>query len=219
MFDHNNNSIIKLEKPEKINKMPTFSETLEKLKNMQPVKPLSKDATEKKNTAPLSLKSELNEFYSNPSNLKIAKEIIKNSKKKSKSKGEKLISFRMYDFAFANLRGLITDKDGNFIKSDYEHHLGKYSKSNFDTFCRGEKLQLEDIQTTIGQLSILKFTIVKDIHTWLEKNYDLVREKMTNSNKEARKNKKEKKEKNNKKNKTYDGRNDINNSSKKQKIN
>lgn len=88
--------------------------------------------------------------------------------------------------------------DNNNIKkiniyNDYRAQLKSYSKLNFDTFRRHERISFyidnnEFIETTVGQLNFFRWVFNNNIINYVLDNYDIIYNSMINSNKNTTKN-------------------------------
>lgn len=80
---------------------------------------------------------------------------------------------------------------------EYKSQLKAYSKKQFDSFCRGERIkfqytlneQLYEIETTVGQLNFFRWAIQNNLLVYITKNYENIENDMN----ECIKNKKIKK--------------------------
>lgn len=79
------------------------------------------------------------------------------------------------------------------IYNDYRAQLKSYSKLNFDTFRRHERISFyidnnEFIETTVGQLNFFRWVFNNNIINYVLDNYDIIYNSMINSNKNTTKN-------------------------------
>ena len=74
------------------------------------------------------------------------------------------------------------------IYNDYRAQLKSYSKLNFDTFRRHERISFyihndEFIETTVGQLNFFRWVFNNNIINYVLENYDIIYNNMINNNK------------------------------------
>ena len=73
------------------------------------------------------------------------------------------------------------------VYDDYKLKLKAYSKSRFDSFCRGERINIpytngNFIETTIGQLNFFKWSLENKVIDYIESNYDAIEKDMNSRN-------------------------------------
>jgi hypothetical protein len=73
------------------------------------------------------------------------------------------------------------------VYTDYKLKLKAYSKKRFDPFCRWERIiipydEINNIQTTIGQLNFFKWILENNILDYIEKNLDMIEKDMNRRN-------------------------------------
>jgi|UniRef100_A0A6C0I0S5 hypothetical protein len=78
------------------------------------------------------------------------------------------------------------------VHHDYKLKLKAYSKKNFDTFCRWERISIpyeenRYIETTIGQLNFFKWAIDHHILEYIEENYKEIENDMNSRNSTSKK--------------------------------
>jgi len=139
------------------------------------------------NTQKQLLLENLMQFYNKKENLKIMMNIVN---------GESKISLRIIDWFvtnFAKKYYTIFDLDNKRFKvhNDYKLKLKAYSKKNFDTFCRWERITIpyDDtscIETTIGQLNFFKWAIENKILDYIIEHYNDIENDMNLRNNTAK---------------------------------
>ena len=123
-------------------------------------------------------------FYKEPQNIHKMVSVIN---------GESRLSLRIIDWFvtnYAKKNGTIYDmKNGTRFKvhHDYKLKLKAYSKKNFDTFCRWERITIPynesaSIETTIGQLNFFKWAIDNHILEYILENYQEIENDMNSRN-------------------------------------
>lgn len=161
-----------------------------------------------KNNCQELLLSSLNNFYNKNSNFKLLlKSIINGNHKLSLRLIDWLIThysknkniFYWIDINNNNdIYYQLPNIDNNNIKkiniyNDYRAQLKSYSKLNFDTFRRHERISFyidnnEFIETTVGQLNFFRWVFNNNIINYVLDNYDIIYNSMINSNKNTIKN-------------------------------
>jgi hypothetical protein len=73
------------------------------------------------------------------------------------------------------------------VYNDYKLKLKAYSKTRFDSFCRGKPIYIpynetEYMETTIGQLNFFKWAIENQIIDYIKENYDDIEMDMNSRN-------------------------------------
>ena len=148
---------------------------------------MSKQATTQKQL----ILENLMTFYKENENLKKMFSIIN---------GESQLSLRIIDWFVTNYAKKnytvydIPDKPRFKVHHDYKLKLKAYSKKNFDTFCRWERITMpyeenRYIETTIGQLNFFKWAIENNILDFIEENYKDIENDMNSRNSTSKKNK------------------------------
>lgn len=156
-----------------------------------------------KNNCQELLLSSLNNFYDKNHNFKILfKNIIHGNHKLSLRLIDWLITHysknkNIYYWININDNNNIYYKlpniDNKYIKkiniyNDYRAQLKSYSKLNFDTFRRHERISFyidddEFIETTVGQLNFFRWVFNNNIINYVLENYDIIYNNMINNNK------------------------------------
>jgi len=132
--------------------------------------------------------SSLLKFYKNKDNMNILKKITYQ---------QSAISLRILDYFVTNyskkyninyeLTTKKNDRTNFIVYLEYKSQLKAYSKKQFDPFCRNKRISLRDLdgienETTIGQLNFFKWAIENKIIEYVEKNFDVIDNDMTNTN-------------------------------------
>lgn len=158
-----------------------------------------------KNNCQELLLSSLNIFYDKNHNFKILfKNIIHGNHKLSLRLIDWLITHysknkNIYYWININDNNNIYYKlpniDNKYIKkiniyNDYRAQLKSYSKLNFDTFRRHERISFyidddEFIETTVGQLNFFRWVFNNNIINYVLENYDIIYNNMINNNKNS----------------------------------
>lgn len=122
-------------------------------------------------------------FYKEPQNIQQMVSVIN---------GESRLSLRIIDWFvtnYAKKNGTIYDLGQSRFKvhHDYKLKLKAYSKKNFDTFCRWERITIPyndtaSIETTIGQLNFFKWAIDNHILEYISENYQEIENDMNSRN-------------------------------------
>ena len=79
------------------------------------------------------------------------------------------------------------NKTKNFIVYlDYKSQLKGFNKTNFDPFCRRERISFIDhdnneLITTVGQLNFFRWSLENNILEYINENYDIIESDMNNS--------------------------------------
>lgn len=109
----------------------------------------------------------LERFYGNPENATTLKGIL--------GKDEK-ISLRNIEWFVTNYskkeKVSYKTKDGKdfVVHMSYKSSLDGYSKKLFDPFCRTERIEFNNVTTTVAQLNFIKWCIENDIIEYLKNN-------------------------------------------------
>jgi len=158
-----------------------------------------------KNNCQELLLSSLNNFYDKNHHFKILFENIIN--------GNHKLSLRLIDWLIThysknkniyywinindnnNIYYKLPNIDNKYIKkiniyNDYRAQLKSYSKLNFDTFRRHERISFyihndEFIETTVGQLNFFRWVFNNNIINYVLENYDIIYNNMINNNKNS----------------------------------
>lgn len=161
-----------------------------------------------KNNCQELLLSSLNNFYNKNTDFKLLLKLIIN--------GNHKLSLRLIDWLIThysknknifywidvndnkNIYYQLPNIDNNNFKkiniyNDYRAQLKSYSKLNFDTFRRHERISFyinnnEFIETTVGQLNFFRWVFNNNIINYVLDNYDIIYNCMINSNKNTTKN-------------------------------
>jgi hypothetical protein len=122
-------------------------------------------------------------FYKEPQNIQQMVSVIN---------GESRLSLRIIDWFvtnYAKKNGTTYDLGQSRFKvhHDYKLKLKAYSKKNFDTFCRWERITIPyndtaSIETTIGQLNFFKWAIDNHILEYISENYQEIENDMNSRN-------------------------------------
>ena len=114
-----------------------------------------------------ALLKSLTKFYETEANLSTLKSIIQKTDK---------ISLRSIEWFVTNHskkeKVSYTGKDGKTftVHMSYKSSLDGYSKKLFDPFCRTERIEFNNITTTIAQLNFIKWCIDHDIINYIKNN-------------------------------------------------
>tara|TARA_B100001094_G_C18155675_1_gene786297 strand:+ start:108 stop:641 length:534 start_codon:yes stop_codon:yes gene_type:complete len=132
----------------------------------------------------------LNKYYTEK-NIKKLNEILKNNQ----------ISLRIIDWFVTNYSkknnifygiyktntGKITfnNENNEFVKQlnvfhSYKSQLKSFSKKKFDPFCRKNRIQFHNIETTIGQLNFFRWAIDNLIIDYIIQNFEIIEDDMNN---------------------------------------
>ena len=112
-----------------------------------------------------TLLKSLTKFYGDPENLDILKSVINKTGK---------ISLRSIEWFVTNhskkKKVSYKSKDGkNFtVHMAYKSSLDGYSKKLFDPFCRTERINFNNLTTTVAQLNFIKWCIENDIINYVK---------------------------------------------------
>jgi len=128
-------------------------------------------------------------FYREPKNIQQMVSVIN---------GESRLSLRIIDWFvtnYAKKNGTTFDIENGYrfkVHHDYKLKLKAYSKKNFDTFCRWERITIPynetaSIETTIGQLNFFKWAIDHHILEYIEENYHEIESDMNTRNSTSKK--------------------------------
>lgn len=111
------------------------------------------------------LLNKLNLFYSNPKNNEILQDIVT----------------RNNDVSLRNIEWFVTNhskkkktryktKDGKdfTVHMSYKSSLDGYSKKLFDPFCRTERIEFNNLMTTVAQLNFIKWCIENDVIDYIK---------------------------------------------------
>ena len=115
------------------------------------------------------LLSKLEKFYDDPSNSQVLKNVL--------SKDEK-ISLRTIEWFVTNFcrkekTTYKTHEGKEFtVHMAYKSSLVGYSKKLFDPFCRTERIEFNNVTTTVAQLNFIKWCIENDIINYIKNNKD-----------------------------------------------
>ena len=121
------------------------------------------------------LLNKLTKFYDNPTNVDTLKRIL--------SKDEK-ISLRNIEWFVTNFskKKKITYKTHGgkdfTVHMAYKSSLDGYSKKLFDPFCRTERIEFNNVTTTVAQLNFIKWCIENDIINYIKENKDEIFKKI-----------------------------------------
>ena len=71
-------------------------------------------------------------------------------------------------------RTTYTTQDGRSftVHMSYKSSLDGYSKKLFDPFCRTDRIEFDEHETTVAQLNFIKWCIENDIIEYIKKNKD-----------------------------------------------
>ncbi len=141
------------------------------------------------NTKKQLILENLMSFYREPKNIQRMVSVIN---------GESHLSLRIIDWFvtnYAKKNGTTYDiENGRRFKvhHDYKLKLKAYSKKNFDTFCRWERITIPynetaSIETTIGQLNFFKWAIDHHILEYISENYQEIENDMNSRNSTSKK--------------------------------
>ncbi len=114
-----------------------------------------------------ALLKSLTKFYDNGDNLATLKSITQKTDK---------VSLRSIEWFVTNhskkQKVSYTGKDGKTftVHMAYKSSLDGYSKKLFDPFCRTERIEFNNITTTVAQLNFIKWCIENDIINYIKKN-------------------------------------------------
>jgi hypothetical protein len=72
---------------------------------------------------------------------------------------------------------------------EYKSQLKAYSKKQFDSFCRGERIRFNccyqnekyEMETTVGQLNFFRWAIENNLFVYIKSNYDKIERDMNDS--------------------------------------
>jgi hypothetical protein len=109
--------------------------------------------------------------------------------------GKSNISLRILDWFVTNYSKknniwyeiLQNNKIKNFIVYlDYKSQLKAFAKTNFDPFCRRERISFIDhdnneLITTVGQLNFFRWSLENNILEYINENYEVIENDMNNS--------------------------------------
>ena len=109
--------------------------------------------------------------------------------------GKSNISLRILDWFVTNYSKknniwyeiLQNNKIKNFIVYlDYKSQLKAFAKTNFDPFCRRERISFIDhdnneLITTVGQLNFFRWSLENNILKYINENYEVIENDMNNS--------------------------------------
>ena len=102
--------------------------------------------------------------------------------------GENRMSLRLIDWFVTNyskkyyvVYDIIKNSQPHRFKvyTDYKLKLKAYSKKRFDPFCRWDRIiipydEINNIQTTIGQLNFFKWVLENNILSYIETHFDTI---------------------------------------------
>lgn len=114
-----------------------------------------------------ALLESLTKFYDNEANLSTLKSIIQKTDK---------ISLRSIEWFVTNHskkeKVSYIGRDGKSftVHMSYKSSLGGYSKKLFDPFCRTQRIEFNNITTTVAQLNFIKWCIENDIINYIKNN-------------------------------------------------
>ena len=128
------------------------------------------------------LMKSLTEFYTNEIYIEQIKSIIDQNS---------VVSLRILDWFITNYskkhRTIIFSKKGSFdVYQNYKLQLKSFSKSQFDPFCRKNKIifyynENDYIETSCGQLCFFRWCFENDILTFVKNNLSIIEQDMKNS--------------------------------------
>ena len=133
------------------------------------------------------LLTKLMEYYNKNDNLNKILTIIN---------GENKMSLRLIDWFVTNYSKkyyIVYDimQDGRpqrfKVYTDYKLKLKAYSKKRFDPFCRWDRIiipydDVNNIQTTIGQLNFFKWVLENNILNYITEHFDIIEKDMNRRN-------------------------------------
>jgi hypothetical protein len=97
------------------------------------------------------------------------------------------VSLRMLDWTCTNYsRAHALSIGGQDVHATYQSHLMVYGKQLFDPFCRMNKLEAWGKRTSIGQLNFLMWAIEFGLVSWIDANWDAVRDDIRTSVRDRR---------------------------------
>ena len=114
-----------------------------------------------------TLLKSLTKFYGDDNNLMTLKSIVQKTDK---------ISLRSIEWFVTNhckkQKVSYAGKDGKTftVHMAYKSSLDGYSKKLFDPFCRTNRIEFNNITTTVAQLNFIKWCIEHDIINYIKKN-------------------------------------------------
>lgn len=127
----------------------------------------------------------LQEFFTNPGQLEAILPILQ---------GKSDISLRLIDwfvtnYAKKNNVSYILNQRQFLVYFHYKRELKAYSKRLFDPFCRRERIMFqarghEPFVTTVGQLNFFRWSLEKDILTFIKANLEAIEKDMNVSMRE-----------------------------------
>lgn len=119
----------------------------------------------------------MNEFYKNPDNAKVFKDIVVSTGKRDGNISLRKIEKFITNFSKKNNFSFTTSSGQSFpVHMKYKSTLDGYSKKLFDPFARYDKIEYEipatgeKVTTTVGQLNFLRWAIKNDIVKYLLDN-------------------------------------------------
>lgn len=114
-----------------------------------------------------TLLKSLSGFYSDTGNLSILKSIIH----KTDNVSLRSIEWFVTNHSKKNKVSYTTKNGKKFIvHMAYKSSLDGYSKKLFDPFCRTNRIEFNDITTTVAQLNFIKWCIEHDIIDYIKSN-------------------------------------------------
>jgi hypothetical protein len=114
-----------------------------------------------------TLLKSLSGFYSDTGNLSILKSIIH----KTDNVSLRSIEWFVTNHSKKNKVSYTTKNGKKFIvHMAYKSSLDGYSKKLFDPFCRTNRIEFNDITTTVAQLNFIKWCIEHDIIEYIKSN-------------------------------------------------
>ena len=114
-----------------------------------------------------TLLKSLSGFYSDTGNLGILKSIIH----KTDNVSLRSIEWFVTNHSKKNKVSYTTKNGKKFIvHMAYKSSLDGYSKKLFDPFCRTNRIEFNDITTTVAQLNFIKWCIEHDIIEYIKSN-------------------------------------------------
>ena len=129
--------------------------------------------------------SALQEFFTMPGHLEAILPILQ---------GKSNISLRLIDWFVTNYSkkhniSYILNQRQFLVYFHYKRELKAYSKRLFDPFCRRERIMFqarghESFVTTVGQLNFFRWSLEKDILSYISANIDAIEKDMNTSMRE-----------------------------------